>query len=109
MATADTAASASEYVTSRLTEMCILLLLHHVTILRTYMQPTVTNGVTWSVCVGLSVGGSVLIMSPAKTAEPIKMPLRMWTQVGPRNHVLDRGPYPQWKGTNLKGGRGGPL
>jgi len=29
-------------------------------------------------------------MSCAKAAEPIKMPFRMWTRVGPRKHVLDR-------------------
>jgi len=28
-------------------------------------------------------------VSCAKTAEPIKMPFRMWTRVGPRKHVLD--------------------
>ena len=26
---------------------------------------------------------------PCKTAESFQMLLRMWTQVGPRNHVLD--------------------
>jgi len=30
--------------------------------------------------------------SPAKMAEPIKMPLGMWTRLGPRNRVLDWGP-----------------
>ena len=34
---------------------------------------------------------SVTIVSPAKTAEPIEMPFRLWTRVGPRNHVLDGG------------------
>jgi len=28
-------------------------------------------------------------VSPAKMVEPIKMPFEMWTQVGPRNHLLD--------------------
>jgi len=29
----------------------------------------------------------------AKTAEPIDMPFEMWTQVGPRKHVLDGGAH----------------
>jgi len=33
-------------------------------------------------------------MSPAKTAQPIEMPFGSRTQVGPRNHLLDEGPYP---------------
>jgi len=36
------------------------------------MQPTVTDRVAWSV--GLSVGRSVTLVSPAKAAEPIEMP-----------------------------------
>jgi len=28
-------------------------------------------------------------MRPAKTAEPIEMPFGLWTQVGPRKHILD--------------------
>ena len=37
--------------------------------------------------------------SPAKTAEPIVMLFGNWTWVGPRNHVIDRGPVPhvKWK------------
>jgi len=38
---------------------------------------------------GLSVCLSVTIMSPAKMAEPIKMPFGMWTWMNPRNRVLD--------------------
>jgi len=38
--------------------------------------------VAWSV--GLSVGQSVTIVSPAKTAEPIEMPFVVWTRVGSR-------------------------
>jgi len=30
-------------------------------------------------------------VSPAKTAEPIEMPFDMWTRVGPRNYILNRG------------------
>ena len=40
-----------------------------------------------SVC--LSVGLSVTLVSPAKTAEPIEMPFGLWAWMGPRNHVLD--------------------
>jgi len=35
-------------------------------------------------------------------AKLIKMPFGMWTQVGPRNHVLDWGP----EGGNFKGKKG---
>jgi len=48
-----------------------------------YMWPNVAD----SVC--LSVGLSVMIVSPAKTAEPIEMPFWLWSRVGPRNHVLN--------------------
>jgi len=47
------------------------------------MQPIVTDGVAWSLC------RPVTFVSPAKTAEAIQIPLGLWTQVGPRNHVLD--------------------
>jgi len=50
----------------------------------------------------LSVGLSVMLVSPAKTAEPIEMPFGLWTRVGPRNHVLDGGP-------DFEGERGVPL
>jgi len=36
-----------------------------------------------------SVGLSVTVVSPAKTAEPIEIPFGMWTRVGPRDYVLD--------------------
>jgi len=49
--------------------------------------------------VGLSVGRSVAILSPAKTAEPIEMPFGVWTQVQDlRNQALDGGPDPNAKG-----------
>ena len=41
-------------------------------------------------------------MSPAKTAEPIEMPFELKTRLGPRNHVLDRGPDPHAKGQFLR-------
>jgi len=47
------------------------------------MQPTVIDGVAWSVC------QSVTVVSASKTAETIDMPFGLWTWVRPRNHVLD--------------------
>jgi len=44
----------------------------------------------------------VTILSRAKTAEPIEMPFGLWTRVGLRNHVLDGGPDPLFKGTILR-------
>jgi len=42
------------------------------------MRPTVTDAAR-----------SVTLVSPAKTAEPIEMPLALWARMGPRNYVLD--------------------
>ena len=42
-------------------------------------------------------------MNPTKTAAPLEMPLRVWTRMGPRNHVLDGGPDPPYKGAILSG------
>ena len=41
-----------------------------------YMRPIATDGEAWS------VGLSVTILSPAKTAGPIEMSFGMWTCVG---------------------------
>jgi len=38
-----------------------------------------------------------MIVSHAKTAEPITVPSEVWTQLGPRNDVLDGGPDPYAK------------
>jgi len=57
------------------------------------MRPIVTDRLVW--CVGLYV----IVVSPAKTAEPIEMPFGLRTLVGPENHVLD-------DGTDLPVGRG---
>ena len=46
------------------------------------MRSIVTDQVVWS------VGRSVTLVSPAKTAEPIEMPFGLWAGMGPRNHVL---------------------
>jgi len=53
------------------------------------MWPIATDEVAWSV--GLSVCLSVMIVSPAKTAELIVVPFTILTRMGPRNHVLDGG------------------
>jgi len=45
------------------------------------MRSIVTDGVAWS------VGLSVVIVSPAKSAKPIEIPFGMWTRVGPKNHA----------------------
>jgi len=64
------------------------------------MRPIVTDGFA-SVC--LSVCQSVIILSPAKRAELIKMPFGLWTRVGQRNHVLDGFQIPLFKWTILCG------
>ena len=53
----------------------------------------------------LSVGLSVTLVSPAKTAAPIEieMPFGLRTRVGQRNHVLDGGPDPLMGRDNLEG------
>ena len=56
------------------------------------MRPIVTDRVAWSV--GRSVCRSVTLVSPAKTAEPIKMPFGLETRVGQGNRVLDGSPDP---------------
>jgi len=65
------------------------------------MRSTVRDRVAWSVC--LSVGLSVTLVSPAKTAEPIEMPSGLRTWVGPRDHVLDGGSDSPWEGANFWG------
>jgi len=60
--------------------------------------------VVWSI--GVFVGRSVTIVSPAKNAELTEMPFGIWSRVGPRNHVLDGGPDPPCEGSLLRGGEG---
>jgi len=43
-------------------------------------------------------------LSCATAAEPIEIPFRTWTRVGPRNHELCGGPDPQGKGQFFLGG-----
>jgi len=52
-----------------------------------WLRPIVTDRVAWFV--GLFVGLSVTVVNFAKPAELIEMPFRLWTPMGPRNHVLD--------------------
>jgi len=59
------------------------------------MQSIVTDRVAWS------VGLSVTLVSPAKTAELIEMLFGLRTQMGPRNYVLDGGPDPPMEGAIL--------
>ena len=58
--------------------------------------------------VGLSVSLSVAVVSPTKTAEPIKMPFGLRTRVGPMSHVLD-GLQISMEGAILKGKEGPPV
>ena len=50
-----------------------------------------------------SVGQSVTVVSPARTAVPIQMLFALRTWVGPRNHVLDGGLDAPWQGAILRG------
>ena len=61
------------------------------------MRPILTDGVAWS------VGRSVTLVSPAKTAAPIELPFGLRTWVGPGNHVLDGAQSPPWEGENFWG------
>jgi len=63
------------------------------------MRPVVTDRVAWS------VGLSVTLVSPAKTAALIKMPFGLRTRVSPGNHVLDGGPHPSM-GRSIFEGKG---
>jgi len=42
-------------------------------------------------------------VSPAKTAETIKVPFALRTRVGPVNHVLNEVQMPTWEGAILRG------
>jgi len=88
----------------------LLLLLGRIAVLRTYMLPIVTDRVAWSVgrSVCLSIYRSVTLLSPAKTAGPIEMPLGLRTRVVPGNHLSDGDPDPPWEGAILRG-KGRPI
>ena len=51
----------------------------------------------------------VTVVSPVKTAELIEMPFRLWTLVGLRNHVLDRGPDHPVQSGNFREGHASRL
>jgi len=50
-----------------------------------------------------------MIVSCAKMAELIELPFGTWTQVGPRNHVLDGGSALPSEATILRGKGSGLL
>jgi len=49
------------------------------------------------------------VVSCGRTAEPTEMLIGLRTQMGPKNHALDGGPEPPWKGAILRGKRGSLL
>jgi len=57
----------------------------------------------------LSVGLSVTLVNPAKTAASIEMPFGLRTLVDPGNYVLDGVQIPPWEEAILRGKRGVPL
>jgi len=61
------------------------------------MRSVATDRVAWS------VGRSDTLESAAKTAEPIEMPFRLRTRVGPGNHALDGVQISSWEGAVLRG------
>jgi len=89
-------------------EMCILSLL---LLLRCIGHTAYLDAVCCyrpSCVVYRSVGQSVTLVSPAKTAEAIEMPFGSRTLVCPGNHALDRGPDPPCEETILRG-KGHPI
>jgi len=83
----------------------------HVIIIRSHRSTTYVDAAysyrpSSVVCrsVGLSVGLSVTLVSPAKTAAPIELPFGLRTWVGLGNHVLDGRPDPPMgRGKNFGG------
>ena len=69
-----------------------LIRLHRIRSIR--MRHIATEGAAWSVWLSVCLL-SQLSVSPAKTAEPIEIPLWMWTQGGTRNYHenIDYTPY----------------
>jgi len=59
--------------------------------------------VAWSDCRSFCSSVSVTLVSPAKTAETIKLPVAFRTRVGLMNHVLHEVQMPTWEGTILRG------
>jgi len=67
------------------------------------MWPILTDRVAWS------VGLSVTLVSPAKTAALIELSFGLRTWVGPGNHVLDRSPDPPMGRCKFLGENGRPI
>ena len=67
------------------------------------MRPILTDRVAWS------VGLSVTLLSPAKTAEPIVAPSGLRTWLGPRDHVLDGSSDPPMGRGKFLGDNGRPM
>jgi len=63
------------------------LLLHRITVLRTYMLPIVTDWIAWSLA--RSVYRSITLCALQKKAKATETPFVLETRVGPWNHVLD--------------------
>jgi len=63
------------------------------------MWPIVPDQVVWYVC--RSVCLSVTVVSPAKMAEPIKMPFGMPSRVDPQYHILHGVQMLPWVGEFL--------
>jgi len=61
------------------------------------MRPILTDRVAWS------VGLSVTLVRPEKTAAPIELPFGLRTWVRPGNHVLDGVQIPPLEGANFGG------
>jgi len=70
-------------------------------------DPPMERGNFWGKGANCTVQGCSAV-SPAKTAEPIQMPFRLWIRVGPQNHVLYGVQIPHGKG-NFGGKRSSPL
>ena len=55
------------------------------------------------------VCGSVIVMSPTNTAEPVEMPFGLWASMGSRNRILDGGPDPSMGSGNIEERKVGPF
>ena len=58
---------------------------------------------------GLSVSLLVTTVSLAKADKPIDVPFRVWTRVGPGNHVLDGARIRDDRGNGIPNGGGNPM
>jgi len=99
----DLTAGIREIVYSNATVIIFIRLHHHTRYVDVAYCDTQSSVVCQSVCV------SVMIVSPAKTDEPIETLFGMWTWVGPQNHVLDESPDTRCKGAILRSGKGRPI